>query len=42
MNDETRHALGALALIITLIVALAGCVEPESSVPVVPTAPPRP
>lgn len=38
MKEETRHALGALALIVTLIVALAGCVEPESSVPV-PTAP---
>ena len=33
MNEETRDALGALALIITLMVALAGCVEPESSEP---------
>jgi glutamine cyclotransferase len=38
MKEETRHALGALALIVTLSVALAGCVEPESSVPA-PTVP---
>ena len=33
MNEGTKHPLKALILIITLIVALAGCVEPESSVP---------
>jgi glutamine cyclotransferase len=40
MTEETRDALRALALIITLIVALAGCVEHESSMPA-PTAPLR-
>ncbi len=31
LEGKTRHALGALTLIVPLIVALTGCIEPESS-----------
>ncbi|MGC9444581.1 MAG: glutaminyl-peptide cyclotransferase [Candidatus Methanospirareceae archaeon] len=33
MKEQMRDALGALVLVITLIVALAGCIESESPVP---------